>query len=480
MKKFYTIASFLLLTVCMALTTACSNDNDIVIDEPVVPEQPTEGTRTVTLKASANMGGETRVAVEGVEGKEDAFRITGWKDGDKVEVLALKDASSNSYCKITFTYSASTEEFTGNVPADYELSDLKFAYAGANSVDVGVKTVNEQYEWKVSLGIPIAFSDPKNCFLFGEVNTDGESISAALSAPYALACVHNYTEDVLKVGLITNSGNYLQDLAYCWVDSQYILKRNWDGHVFKDQAYKYSVPVDGKAYFVIPPKDKDGNYYGLYNFASDLTIAEPKENVTLGKVYKVKVTPTTGTAKRKSGSNSPDVDEPWVQLWAGGPKFAVENVYGANYKEISSGGYYQWGGIQWDQSDGYNTGSTTLTGNEDTATSNWGNNWRMPTYPELEGLYKYCDVTWTEQNGVYGCEFTGRGYYSRNSIFLPAAGAIGNNDVEQWDIYGFYWSSSPAPYDDTSACVLGIKDGTQVVITAKRAIFASVRPVLAE
>lgn len=480
MKKFYTIASFLLLTVCMALTTACSNDNDIVIDEPVVPEQPTEGTRTVILKASANMGGETRIAVEGVEGKEDAFRITGWKDGDKVEVLALKDASSNSYCKITFTYSASTEEFTGNVPADYELSDLKFAYAGANSVDVGVKTVNEQYEWKVSLGIPIAFSDPKNCFLFGEVNTDGESISAALSAPYALACVHNYTEDVLKVGLITNSGNYLQDLAYCWVDSQYILKRNWDGHVFKDQAYKYSVPVDGKAYFVIPPKDKDGNYYGLYNYASDLTIAEPKENVTLGKVYKVKVTPTTGTAKRKSGSNSPDVDEPWVQLWAGGPKFAVENVYGANYKEISSGGYYQWGGIQWDQSDGYNTGSTTLTGNEDTATSNWGNNWRMPTYPELEGLYKYCDVTWTEQNGVYGCEFTGRGYYSRNSIFLPAAGAIGNNDVEQWDIYGFYWSSSPAPYDDTSACVLGIKDGTQVVITAKRAIFASVRPVLAE
>lgn len=464
----------------MALTTACSNDNDIVIDEPVAPEQPTEGTRTVILKASANMGGETRIAVEDVDGKEDAFRITGWKDGDKVEVLALKDASSNSYCKITFTYSASTEEFTGNVPADYELSDLKFAYAGANSVDVGVKTVNEQYEWKVSIGIPIAFSDPKNCFLFGEVNTDGESISAALSAPYALACVHNYTEDDLKVGLITNKGDYLQDLAYCWVDSQYILKRNWDGYVYKDQAYKYTVPVNGKAYFVIPPKDKDGNYYGLYNFAGDLTIAEPKENVTLGKVYKVKVTPTTGTAKRKSGSNSPDVDEPWVQLWAGGPKFAVENVYGANYKETNSGGYYQWGGIQWDQSDGYNTGSTTLTGNEDTATSNWGSNWRMPTYPELEGLYKYCDVTWTEQNGVYGCKFTGRGYYSRNSIFLPAAGAIGNNDVEQWDIYGFYWSSSPAPYDNTSACVLGIKDGTQVVITAKRAIFASVRPVLAE
>ena len=178
------------------------------------------------------------------------------------------------------------------------------------------------------------------------------------------------------------------------------------------------------------------------------------------KIYNITFkdnTPTTGTAKAKI--NGVDVEVNWVQLWAGGPKFAEYNVGATSATEY--GGYYTWGGkytngtgITWN--DDHNTGETgtgDLTGADDTATQLWGDNWRMPTKAEFEALLNSdnCDVKWTTVNNVNGRKFTGKGDYASNSVFLPAAGFCNGGNVNSPGYYGYYWPSSPlGSYDNTS------------------------------
>ena len=85
---------------------------------------------------------------------------------------------------------------------------------------------------------------------------------------------------------------------------------------------------------------------------------------------------------------------------------------------------------------------TTLQSSDDAATANWGAGWRMPTKTEMRELCSYCSVTWTTQNGVNGCLFTGS---NGNSIFLPAAGLRSVYEVTYAGSEGFYWSSSLDP-----------------------------------
>jgi hypothetical protein len=80
---------------------------------------------------------------------------------------------------------------------------------------------------------------------------------------------------------------------------------------------------------------------------------------------------------------------------------------------------------------------TTLLPEDDAATANWGNSWRMPTKEECEELYQKTTHTWTTQNGVEGRLFTAS---NGNSLFLPAAGF--RTDDNHTGGSGSYWSSS--------------------------------------
>ena len=184
---------------------------------------------------------------------------------------------------------------------------------------------------------------------------------------------------------------------------------------------------------------------------------------------------TTGTAKATIGDSEVDVN--WVQLWAGGPKFAEFNVGAANNKAEDYGGYYAWGGSQ-DKVDDHNTGTVDLKDDADTATKLWGSNWRMPTKAELDDLLANCDVAWTTVNGVNGRKFTGKGDYASNSVFLPAAGGCYSGNVGDQGDYGGYWSSTPA--GSGSAYLLYFSSGFQDVSYDDRDFGCSVRLVLAE
>ena len=147
---------------------------------------------------------------------------------------------------------------------------------------------------------------------------------------------------------------------------------------------------------------------------------------------------TTGTAKATIGGSEVNVN--WVQLWENGPKFAEYNV-GATSENVY-GGYYCWGSsIDKDSDHAYNSGTDALTGNDDTATKLWGSKWRMPTQAELQALLANCTCTWDGTNKGFLC--TGKGDYSSNSIFLPAAGLCEGGSVNRQSSVGFYWSSTP-------------------------------------
>ena len=166
-----------------------------------------------------------------------------------------------------------------------------------------------------------------------------------------------------------------------------------------------------------------------------------------------------------------------VQLWENGPYFAETNI-GATSPE-DYGYYFWWGdtvgytydGSRWVASDGSGStitfddsspanttsnkdnttlladgvidGSGNLTSAYDAATAHLGTPWRMPTSAEWDALLSNCDTTWTTQNGVNGRLITGKGDYSENSIFLPAAGYVADSSLYHAGSFGFYQSSTP-------------------------------------
>ena len=120
-----------------------------------------------------------------------------------------------------------------------------------------------------------------------------------------------------------------------------------------------STPDAGVYYVVVPAGVKLSVYKG-----KELIKATKAEGLKAGKYYTLLTGKTTGSATNKLGET---ID--WVQLWAGGPKFATKNV-----KET----------MTW-----YDAKKT----DDDFA---WGKNWRTPTIDEVYGegkLYRKLDKT---------------------------------------------------------------------------------------
>lgn len=187
----------------------------------------------------------------------------------------------------------------------------------------------------------------------------------------------------------------------------------------------------GEAGFTVQTSDKEvtlltatepGTYYIAVPAGVKIAIcngdtkfkATNADGLAAGKYYTVTTGPVRGTAKATINDETTDVD--WVQLWAGGPKFATQNVAGT---------------MKW----------TDAVKNKF-----WEGNWRVPTKDEM-GLSanntvnteKVSAVYRCNENGVWGFEFTGiTPGYTNVSLFLPAnSGALGNYG------YATYWTATP-------------------------------------
>lgn len=148
---------------------------------------------------------------------------------------------------------------------------------------------------------------------------------------------------------------------------------------------------------------------------------------------------TKGTAKR-----SGNIDVKWVQLWENGPKWAEYNVGASAVGEY--GDYYAWGGKTNMSVSDYLRSNTNLSGDDDTATYFWGDNWQMPTKKDFENLIANCEVTEYYDSNKYegsnGVLFTGKGDYSSNSVFFPTAGYYNGSKFVRKGAEGTYWSST--------------------------------------
>lgn len=165
----------------------------------------------------------------------------------------------------------------------------------------------------------------------------------------------------------------------------------------------------GTYYIAVPAGVQITIYNGDTKFK-----ATKAAGLTAGKYYTLTTGPVRGSAEAKGISKPVE----WVQLWAGGPKFATKNV------------------------------ATKMTFNDATKTGDayvWGKNWRTPTKEEMtlvnaqfDGdfysitpLHTTCQIV--EESGVVGLRYTGiMPGYTKQSIFLPLENDEGHLTLSYW------------------------------------------------
>ncbi len=204
----------------------------------------------------------------------------------------------------------------------------------------------------------------------------------------------------------------------------------------------------GTYYIAVPAGVKIAIYNG-----GTLVRATQDKGLTAGKYYTLTTGPVRGSADATGISKPVE----WVQLWAGGPKFATQNVAGT---------------MKW----------TDAVKNKF-----WGDNWRVPTKDEM-GLSanntvnteKVSAVYRCNENGVWGFEFTGiTPGYTNVSLFLPA-----NPDALDSRGEATYWTATPVG-SNTAGYQLSLIGGGNHVVNCYYAAFGKddpsyVRPVLDE
>ena len=357
---------------------ACSSDDTT---EPVVK-------RGMVLKANVE-DTDTRATITDTEGKWKFAFATGdvLKVGnDKVEsyytftndgtVFASTDAKQTADAANWCAYFPSETIDLRNQSGDFADVANKYALAGATaSATTGSDGLTVTMKAKAAV-LRIVGVNKGDC-LDINVQTDGGYVSG-LVADKKTAGFSVETSDA-KVSLLSKQGA-------------------------------------GVYYVVVPAEVKLSVYNGTKHMRTT-----KEAGLTAGKYY------TLYTGDREGDEyatiNGVEIKKHWVQLWAGGPKFATENV------------------------------AKTLNWSEATAKGSdyeWGANWRTPTKEEMNFVnynYIYHDgfgyivvvdplntkVEVQVQDGVRGLLYTGiQPGYTDKTLFLPAD-SKGN---------GVYWTST--------------------------------------
>lgn len=241
--------------------------------------------------------------------------------------------------------------------------------------------------------------------------TGSEGLTITMKAKAAVLCIVGVDKgDCLDINVQTANG-YVSGL---------VADKKTAGFSVQTSTAKVpllSTPDAGVYYVVVPAGVKLSVYKG-----KELIKATKAGGLTAGKYYTLKTGDTDGW--EYATINGEQVKKFWVQLWPGGPKFAVDNVENPlNWSEATA------------------EGSAYV----------WGANWRTPTKDEMNFVNTVKDPenehnnlliplnTKAEiqvQNGKAGILYTGiQPGYTDKSIFLPFDG-----DYSYFG--GDYWTST--------------------------------------
>ena len=402
MKK---ILSFVLAAVALVFT-ACSND------ETIETSGNGQNNKGMVLIATVSQQ-DSRAAINANE------TFGTWKftfddnDNDKDKVLVGNNTIDNYY---TFTKNgdtfSSTDAKVTSSAADW------YAYYPSTNIDLTNQpgTIESAAKLYALAGATTS------------ATTGAEGLTIKMTPQAAvlrIVKVDNYGP--CDIYLKTKEGKYVSGLK---------AKKDNAGYEVETSDTKVSVfnkESNGNAgiYYVIVPA---GVKISVYNKNDENHIKTTKEaGLTAGKYYTLTTGPTTGkeTATLANGTTE-TVD--WVQLWIGGPRFAVKNVADAMtwYDAVKTGKDYAW-----------------------------GEKWRTPSKADLELLGKIQEdyEVWynkteiksdnyptftlkTDPNKEYNIvQITGyQPGYNKNSISLYNKISAGNNNYT-------FWTSTASSFD---------------------------------
>ena len=230
--------------------------------------------------------------------------------------------------------------------------------------------------------------------------TGSAGLTITMKAKTAVLCIVGVNkDDILDISVKDADGKYVSSLT---AD-----KKSADFKVETSDTKVSLLKAKGAGvYYVVVPAGVKLSVYnnGEKSLYSGDKLMSTTDGLKAGKYYALTTGKTKGSAKNSLGE---DID--WVQLWAGGPKFAVKNV-----KED----------MTWTDA--------TKTGDEYV----WGANWRTPKFDEVfgEGKLNFTDDKETglptsvagspsfelkEQNGYLTVVFTGvQPGYTKNTLTL--------------------------------------------------------------
>lgn len=193
--------------------------------------------------------------------------------------------------------------------------------------------------------------------------------------------------------------------------------------------------------------------------ADTLNICENASGIVGGHEY-IDLGFESGTlwARCNIGASSP---EEYGYYFAWGETAPKEGYINENYK-YSVGNYMNVTKYILDKKDYLNNtipgdGLTILTPEDDAATSNWGNYWRMPTESELKELVEFIKMQgkWEqkdEYNGVLGVMYSDNN--NNDFFFLPGGGCMGYEGLE-YENKCCYWSSSLGTHSYEAVSYMG-------------------------
>ena len=312
MKKFlYSV--FMLAAVVLA---ACSNDDN----------GDTQPKRGMTLNAS----------VENLSSRATMTDESGtWKFA-----FAVNDQVSVSNSKISnyYTFTNNGSQFTcAQAEATTENADW-YAYFPGNEVDLKNQTGT--------------FADVANKFAVAgktaQTTTGENGLSITLKPKVAvLRVVAVDKKGILDIHVKTADGGWVKGLTATKDAADFTVSTSDTKTTLLHKA-EGTVNAGEINYVVVPAGVKIAIYNG------DLLLNTTKVGLTAGKYYTITSGPTKG--KTNALINGQETPVEWVQLWAGGPRFATQNVA----EEMT-----------W--TDAANTGKEYV----------WGENWRTPTAAEV-------------------------------------------------------------------------------------------------
>lgn len=245
--------------------------------------------------------------------------------------------------------------------------------------------------------------------------TGSDGLTVTMKAKAAVLCIVGVNKDEkLDINVKTaDDGKYVSGLT---------ADKNSAGFKVDKSDTKVSLLSKqgaGVYYVVVPAGVKISVYNGnepLYSGDKPMSTTKA-DGLKAGKYYTLTTGMTKGSAENKLGETIE-----WVQLWAGGPKFAKKNV--ANQ-------------MTW--KDATKNGAEYV----------WGANWRTPTKEEMNFVNAKYDenlvitplntkVEVRSQDGVYGLLYTGiQPGYTDNTLFLPTVGG-----KDKWGDYSAMYLTS--------------------------------------